>query len=149
MRADGGDAVRFRATQPEIHAAIDVVMPPEALAVGRGRIARTGEAAVRIGRAVDDMALVEMRVHIDQHRPDVPAAEVDGRTFGGSRSRGLDGRDVSALNKEIDEQRAIAIGGRGGRSAQKALWNARRAQPVIAGFGNAKGFEGRGHRPDH
>ena len=79
MRADRLGAVRVGAAQRELHALRDVGCVPARGAVLAGRIERAHEGAVGIALARPDMALVDMRVAVDEGRQHDAAGEVDRR----------------------------------------------------------------------
>ncbi len=101
--------MHLRAAQPERHASDEILVTPMGLAVGRGRVARTGMSACRIGGPIDDMTLIEMDVHVDQGRPEMPAVERDVGWRPGVRCRG-DRRDAPVGNSDVDQNGAVTIG---------------------------------------
>ena len=112
-----------------------------ARAVGRGREARAQEDAVGIRVRVDDVALVEMGVDVDERRPDVPAREIDaGEGIGGIG--GCDARNPPVLDFDIDQQAAVAVSRGCGRWVrQQAGGHTRAPQGIALPFRNFDRFE--------
>jgi len=83
MRAQRFGAMRVGRAQREIHAPRHVLGAPARHPVGAGGVERAHEAAVGIGFARPDMALVDMGVAIDEARQHDAAGKVDriGRRF--------------------------------------------------------------------
>lgn len=108
-------------------------MAPE-IAIVRGTHAPAGKGAVRIA-AGDDLALVQMSVHIEQHRPDVSAGEIYDRCI--CRSLGAGGSDPFdplALNQDIDDLRTVIVhGSLGNRLRQETSRRARLPDPIASG----------------
>ena len=69
--------MRGGAAQAEVHPRDQILVRP-AQPVGLGRGERVLEGAADIGRAHHRMAAVEMGVDVDQHRPKLSAAQIDG-----------------------------------------------------------------------
>src|SRR5258708_9777877 len=78
MRADRRHAVRIGTTQAEAHATAQIQRRP-LRPISHRCEPRVMEGAVDIGTAFDRVALVEMRVDVDQGRPDLATAEIDLR----------------------------------------------------------------------
>ena len=95
MGADSADAVCISAAEGELHSRGNVLGSPEGCPVGACRCQSTEEGAVGIGRAANDMALVEMSVHVDEARPHDAARYIDAVR---SRARGLDRADNPVLD---------------------------------------------------
>src|SRR5439155_15339368 len=78
MSPDGAGAVGPAAAQAEVHAAAHVLGGPVRGAVRGHRAERAVESAVRIRGAFPGVALVEVRVHVDEARPELAVPEIDG-----------------------------------------------------------------------
>ena len=104
MGADRAGAVSQRAAQAEIHPPGEIACIPMGLAVALRRIEGTGEAAVGIGGAVPDEALVEMGVDIDEAWHDERPARIDYREIGfvRARARGRDAENAPVPDHQID-----------------------------------------------
>ncbi len=148
MGADRRHAMRIGATQAEFHAPLDILRRPVGGAVVGGGAARAVEASVSLAGASHGMALVEMRMHVDESRPDMTAGKVDNVQLGVVRYAGRrDRRDALMVDQEIDQQGAVRVGfGAPHRLRQEAGGNARALQPVAAGLGNHQRLESP-HRP--
>lgn len=79
MRPDKAGAMRVSGFQGEFHARADIGRRPVGISICLHSGKRAGEGAVRIGVARQNMALVEMRVHIDEAGPDLPMIEIERR----------------------------------------------------------------------
>ncbi len=75
------------AGEPEFHAAAQIRRVPVRRAIRARRVAGPGEVAGRVGRSGDRVSLVEMRMHVDEARPGLPASEVGGGQRGRSGVR--------------------------------------------------------------
>ncbi len=149
VRADRGDAVRVGGAQAEVHARDDVGVRAQRPVCGGGE-AGAVEGAVGIGRALDGMRLVEVRVQVDEARPQLPAAEIDGRLAparGAAGGRGDDRCDLSLGHVKFDGDQAIAVRQRGMcAAAEERHRHARIADHVGGCLGPAERPEGRYHR---
>ena len=85
--------------KPKLMRATQVLVRP-AQPVGLRGGERIGERAADIGRAHHRMAAVEMGVHVDQHRPKLPAVQIDCIAGLAERAAGRhDARDLAALDQ--------------------------------------------------
>ena len=89
------------------------------------RLQCSSEGTVRIFGAGHNMPLVEMRMHVDQGRPDMTRSDINGRQAGecGPVCR-LDRRDPVIVDEEVDKRRAVAIESRPWPVGQEAGRNA-------------------------
>src|SRR5947209_7304620 len=102
MRADRRDTVDISAAQPELHAPFDILRGPAPGAVFNRRLQRASEGAVWIFGAGHNVTLVEMRVHVDEGRPDVTRSEINGRQTGACRPAcRLNRRDLVIVDEEV------------------------------------------------
>ena len=123
--ADGRDTVMLCRLEREIHARRDVPGGPVRLAVLADILQRAGEGAVRVGAARPDMALVQMRVGLDEGGEEDATVEVDhlrGRT-GGCGSR-FDRSDPAPFDRDVDQREFVVMRTRpsplrGGSRAQR------------------------------
>ena len=111
MGAQRLGAVGVGRAQRKIHAAGEVGSTPARGAVVTGGDQGAHEGAIRIRFARPDVTLVDMRVAVDETGEDDAAGEVDcGR--GGWVVRD-DRSDLAIRYREVGEDEAICIGGRG------------------------------------
>ena len=125
------------AAQGEVHPRGHVRGAPIRFAVGLHGGERAVERAVGIGLARPDVALVEMRVAIDEAGKHDSAGEIDGRRVG----RAVKG-DAAPVDPEIGRQEALRVR----RSGQigRRRGDARARQPIGAvGDGPAGGHVSR------
>ena len=122
MCADRGHAMHFRATQSEIHAAANILRAPVMHAVVACRVTRAGKVAARILRAVDDMPLVEMGMHIRQSRPDMAAGEIASDPVSAGRQQNdsnvwvTGGGETGVYVVQAESGRLLVLDGPGGQA---------------------------------
>ena len=110
MRADRRDAVRIRAVQPELHPQRNVLWCPARPVINRQRKSPV-QRAVRVD-ARDDMALVQMGVHIHKGRPDLLPGQIDQRSGVGRGACGRQGCDAPAVDGDVQRKAVFPIGWR-------------------------------------
>jgi hypothetical protein len=132
--ADRDRAVGEGAAQPELEAGAHVVGRPVGFAIGAHRRERRVEGAVGIGGARPDVTLVQVRVQVDQPRPDLAAVLVDqGRACRRGRApRRAHSHDTAVLDVEIDQRQLIA--GIGEVAIQQAERHARVGDAQLGAF---------------
>ncbi len=109
VRADGTDAVRVGAAQAKVHAPHDVRMAAQRT-IRSGSDTRTDEGAIRIGRPLDRVRLIEVRVKIDKRRPKLPAGQPDhGAITGWRKTAWGDIGDRATRDGDIDARESIGI----------------------------------------
>jgi hypothetical protein len=114
MSADRSDAVRLGAAEAELHATQKVVTQPVRAPIGIRGVACAGMRAAGVGCATDNMPLVEMRMRIDEQRPDMPSVQIED-TICHTAARWHDSCDDVAIEYEIDQYGAIGVARRDGR----------------------------------
>ncbi len=90
----------------QVHACAHVVRAPVGLAVGRHRVTGTGVGAVRIGAPRQDVALVDMRMQIDEARQDdataqIKGGQIDRRKVGRRRAGRRELCNARAVNDDV------------------------------------------------
>jgi antitoxin CcdA len=102
MGADRHRAVRMSAAQGELHPCLDILRRPVGPPVTLHGLECLPEAAVRVGGARPDVALVEMGVHVDEAGQDQPAGEIGGAGRRCARA-GPHGGDPPVGEVDVDE----------------------------------------------
>ena len=110
MGADGAGAVREGAAERELHAVAHVIGTPGHMPVALHGLDRGREAAVKAGGPRPDMALVEMRVHVDRAGPDHAALEVDGGGVWGCWMVTVYGGKAAVLDRDVEQKQPVGIG---------------------------------------
>ena len=108
MRAQRAGAVREGAAQREVHALGDILARPVGRTVGHHGIARAEMRAVRILRAMPDVALVDMGVHIDEARQHDAVVEIDARQP--VLHRRADRGDARVVDHDAARREAVGVG---------------------------------------
>jgi hypothetical protein len=124
-----------RAAQPELEAGAHVIGRPVGLAIGPYRVERRGEGAIGIGRARPHVALVQMRVQIDQSRPDLSPVLIDqaGTFRRWPAARRLIPADPAVLDVKVDQREPVA--GIGEVALEQAERHARAGDAQVRAFG--------------
>ena len=113
MGANSRDAMNVGALQAKPHARSNVFCRPMLSILG-SQAQSTIERAVW-ARAGNDLPFVEMGVHVDERRPDVPSADINRRWRSVAISAaGTQRCNSTAFNDDIEKDRALIIGARPG-----------------------------------
>src|SRR3954447_17836633 len=110
MRADCSGSMRMGTAQREIQARGDVPRAPMHVPIERDRVEGAEEGAVGVRPARPDLALVEMRVHVDEGGEDDPPCKVDGVDAFWSAA---EGGDPPLLDKDGRRRETIHVGAPG------------------------------------
>jgi len=128
MRAQRAGAVREGAAQREVHALSDILARPVGRAVGHDGVAGAEMRAVRIVRAMPDVALVDVGVHIDKARQHDAVVEVDaGQPV---LHRRTDRGDARAVDHDAASREAVGIGHKLRRVRDEAHRHARIGETI-------------------
>ncbi|HEX3939472.1 MAG TPA: hypothetical protein VHX43_18370, partial [Xanthobacteraceae bacterium] len=93
------------------------------------------KSAVDIGAALDGVALIEVRVKIDEGRPDLPAPDIDACCcLVAIGARAFDAGEVAVFDQQIDAGHALAVTGAHARKliVQQTQRYARIHEPIAA-----------------
>ena len=134
VRAHRDRPLGIGALQAELHALAHVLLGPSRRPIARGRTGGAQEAAVRVGRARPDVALVEMGVDVDEARPDQAAAQ-RRRLCRSAADRRQPG-DPPVADLEIQSHQSLEVGRAGQVTVDQAALRAGIGQPVMRPVGH-------------
>ena len=122
--AQRAGAVREGAAQREVHALGDILGRPVHIAIRHHGGARAEMRAVRVLRAMPDVTLVDVSVHVDEPRQHDAVVEIEALKAV-VLARGTDRRDAAVVNHDIAGCEAVGVGCQPARVRDQAYGHAR------------------------